>query len=215
MMNHRDRQGFTLIELLVVMGIVAVLAALLLPAVQSAREAARRAVCVSNLRQIATGMQTYMSSSGSFPPGYISRILKPANIYVGGEDGGPGWSGNAMILSDLGQMPLYNAINFTRSVHRAENSTVVSAALSFLLCPSDGARESTVDVPDTKTGNTLCRMATANYVLSIGTVGPPAGFAGISSTASSAGTLPSSPRTSSTDFLRHSAAASARGNGRR
>ncbi len=171
-MNHRGRRGFTLIELLVVMGIISVLVALLIPAVQSARESARRAICVSNLRQIATGMQTYMSSAGSFPPGYISRILKPANVYVGGEDGGPGWSGSAMILPDLGQTPLYNAINFTRSVQRAENSTVVSSALAFLLCPSDGARPSTVDVPDSTTGNTLCTMATANYVLSIGTVRP-------------------------------------------
>jgi prepilin-type processing-associated H-X9-DG protein len=156
----------------VVIAVIGVLAALLVPAVQSAREAARRANCVSNLRQIATGMQTYMSSSGSFPPGYISWILAPANIYVGGEDGGPGWSANAMILSELGQTPLYNAINFNRGVSRPDNTTVVTASLSFFCCPSDGARLPSVDVPNSTTGNTICTMATGNYVLSIGTVRP-------------------------------------------
>src|SRR6516225_5331855 len=124
-MNHQGRRGFTLIELLVVVGVIGILVALLLPAVQSAREAARRANCASNLRQIAMAMQNYVSSTDSFPPGYVSRILKPANVYVGGEDGGPGWSANAMILSQLDQTQLYNAINFTRGVQRPENSTVV------------------------------------------------------------------------------------------
>jgi hypothetical protein len=77
-----------------------------MPAVQYAREAARRAQCCNNLRQIALGMQTYMSSVEKLPAGYVSRVLAPANVYVGGEDGGPGWSGHSMLLPHLEQVPL-------------------------------------------------------------------------------------------------------------
>src|SRR5207249_469423 len=110
------RRGFTLIEVLVVICIVGVLAALLIPAVQAAREAARRIQCSNNMKQVALAMQSYLGSVGVFPPGYVSTILAPANVYVGGEDGGPGWSGHAMILPALEQSSLYNAINFNLDV---------------------------------------------------------------------------------------------------
>ena len=101
------RAGFTLIELLVVIAIIAVLIALLLPAVQSAREAARRAQCTNNLKQMGLALQNYHDAVLAFPSGYIAAIR-----FIDGEtDTAPGWSWASMILPQLDQGPLYSAIN--------------------------------------------------------------------------------------------------------
>src|SRR5215217_8197697 len=118
------RGGFTLIELLVVLTIIAILAALLVPAVQSAREAARRAQCMNNLKQIALATHNYLGQIGSFPPGYISTIIpRTTASVIGGDDGGPGWSAHAMLLGQMEQVAAYNAINFSLAIERGQNQT--------------------------------------------------------------------------------------------
>ena len=132
-MQHR--RGFTLIELLVVVAIIGVLIALLLPAVQAAREAARRAQCVNNLKQIGLGLHNYHDTVGSLPMGRERGTI----------DGqGRGYSAYAMVLPYLEQGSAYDSINFALSpdvgptnVAQAENTTVMNLTLSYLLCPSD------------------------------------------------------------------------------
>ena len=132
------RVGFTLIELLVVISIIGVLVSLLLPAVQAAREAARRAQCTNNLKQIGIGLHTYHDQHNTFPPGYVSAFT-PANDnpFTAQNDTGSGWAWGTMILPQLEQSPLFNAINFNLSIHYHENDTASVTKVSNYLCPSD------------------------------------------------------------------------------
>ena len=131
--RFRARLGFTLIELLVVIAIIAVLIGLLLPAVQGAREAARRAQCSNNLKQIGLAMHNYHAALDVFPPGYVSRT---ADGTPDGLEIGPGWAWGTMILPQLEQQPLYQAVNFSLPITAVDSQTVRTARLSVFWCPS-------------------------------------------------------------------------------
>jgi prepilin-type N-terminal cleavage/methylation domain-containing protein/prepilin-type processing-associated H-X9-DG protein len=183
-MRRPTRHGLTLIELLVVISIVSVLVALLIPAVQAAREAARRVQCASNLKQIALGMHSYLSTAGTFPPGYLSVVLTswqqalpPGEVspdgWVIGDDGGPGWSGHAMILPYVEQRPLYDQLNINLGVDHPANATSIHTSLSVFQCPSDGQFRPLVDVPYQHANlGLICKMAGSNAIMSAGTVRP-------------------------------------------
>jgi prepilin-type N-terminal cleavage/methylation domain-containing protein/prepilin-type processing-associated H-X9-DG protein len=135
--TSRVRAGFTLIELLVVIAIIAVLIALLLPAVQSAREAARRAQCVNNLKQLGLALANYESANGVYPYGIAlentgpNSLLGPYNYY-------PGSSIFVRMLPYLEQQPLASAYNYSLHCNLADNSTIGATGLNVLWCPSDG-----------------------------------------------------------------------------
>jgi prepilin-type N-terminal cleavage/methylation domain-containing protein/prepilin-type processing-associated H-X9-DG protein len=136
-MNPVIRRGFTLIELLVVIAIIAVLIALLLPAVQSAREAARRAQCTNNLKQMGLALHNYHSAVGSFPMASAVAYSDPGVQTTWGT-----WSAHSMMLPYLEQTPLYNAINFDWTnwydVGYPINSTAWNLNVQAFVCPSDG-----------------------------------------------------------------------------
>lgn len=141
-MRYSSKRGFTLIELLVVIAIIAILISLLLPAVQQAREAARRSQCKNNLKQIGLALHNYHDVHSAFPSGYVSYGTRDgsapswANLDSTTWDAAPGWGWAAMLLPFLDQAPLYNQLNINDACFAAENQTQVRTKLSVFLCPS-------------------------------------------------------------------------------
>jgi type II secretory pathway pseudopilin PulG len=123
-----------LIELLVVIAIIAVLIALLLPAVQQAREAARRTQCKNNLMQIGLGLQNYVMAHEVLPPG-VSNPTGPIRSVEDVDQYHMGWI--VQVLPYLDQGNIFNHVDFTKSVYGPENAAPRSKKLSVLTCSSD------------------------------------------------------------------------------
>ncbi len=122
----RRKQGFTLIELLVVIAIIAVLISLLLPAVQQAREAARRTQCRNNVKQTMLAFHNYHDTHKGFPNRYS---LNGTTL-----NGGHGWG--LKLLPFLDQTPLFNAWNTSKSFFDPENKSVTMTPVGAYICPS-------------------------------------------------------------------------------
>ncbi len=145
MRPSRGRKAFTLIELLVVIAIIGVLIALLLPAVQSAREAARRAQCSNNLKQLGLALHNYESAHGVLPWTQQQAAYLPAGGGAPSLNEWSGWSGIALMLPFMEQQQVHSALNFSfggnwytlPGSHDPTQQTGITTAISTLLCPSD------------------------------------------------------------------------------
>jgi prepilin-type N-terminal cleavage/methylation domain-containing protein/prepilin-type processing-associated H-X9-DG protein len=137
------RRGFTLIELLVVIAIIGVLVALLLPAVQSAREAARRAECTNNLKQLGLAMHHYETSYGALPWTYAGAPLAGSAAVCWNS-----WSAQTLLLPFLEQQPVHSAINFSFGMNFLAapggvdpiQRTAITTVISGFICPSDDGK---------------------------------------------------------------------------
>jgi prepilin-type N-terminal cleavage/methylation domain-containing protein/prepilin-type processing-associated H-X9-DG protein len=162
---RRARRAFTLIELLVVIAIIAVLIGLLLPAVQKVREAAARAQCQNNLRQLGLATHNFESAMGYLPPAYRGQSIGGAPQYF------DLWGTLALLTPYLEQTAVYNAIDLTETMYQLtppyyiNSQTAVTTFVKIFMCPSDKmqAVDAGAYVPPG------VQLAPSNYAFCLGT----------------------------------------------
>lgn len=159
----KRHSGFTLVELLVVIAIVGILIGLLLPAVQAARESARRTQCTNNLKQIGIACHNYHDTFRVFPSGYLAAV--PYNNAV--NDTTPGWGWASLILPQLEQSNLAAKIKYGLPIENPANAAAVATPVAVYLCPCDLVSTASFVVPDTS-GQPLVRAAPVSYAGCVG-----------------------------------------------
>jgi prepilin-type N-terminal cleavage/methylation domain-containing protein/prepilin-type processing-associated H-X9-DG protein len=161
MMRRAARHGFTLVELLVVIAIIGVLVGLLLPAIQAARESARRTQCTNNLKQIGVACLNYHDTFRVLPSGYIANVPYADTVPTS-----PGWGWAALILPMMEETGLYGSLNFKLPIEHPGNSAV-RKTVSAYLCPSDQLEITDFQLVDGN-GRPVARVAPSSYAASVG-----------------------------------------------
>ncbi|QDV59126.1 DUF1559 domain-containing protein [Rosistilla oblonga] len=158
----RPTRGFTLVELLVVIAIIGVLVGLLLPAVQQAREAARRFSCKNNLKQLALGLHNYESTFGLLAPGYLHKFDA---IGAGANQMGAAWG--CLILPQIEQQNLHDQFDFNIPMFDVRNLLPREQSLPVFLCPSDPFSEDNFVVRD-ESASPIEQYAAGSYAANWG-----------------------------------------------
>jgi prepilin-type N-terminal cleavage/methylation domain-containing protein len=175
--TRTHRSGFTLVELLVVIAIIGTLVGMLLPAVQGAREAARRTQSLSNLKQIGLALHNYHDANRSLPPGFRSTTT---GSWAGGSndavpESGPGWSFFSLILPYTEETALHASIRFDLPITDPLNKSARETNVALFIDPGDtGSR--LIDITDsgsppaaTNTPTALTQAAVCSYAGCLGT----------------------------------------------
>src|SRR5262245_47745499 len=149
MPSSRSRPAYTLVELLVVLTTSGGLAAMLFPAVTAARESARRAQCINNLKQLGLAMLNYHDSFKTLPMGavYVGSDASTWTDKASTDFRAPGWGATwaTLILPHIEQQALHNAYNFSLPSINATNTKVTQTKLSIMECPSAGTLKESTD----------------------------------------------------------------------
>ena len=174
--TRQSRCGFTILELLITFGIISVLTGLILPAIGSAREAARQMQCKNQLRQIGLALHTYHEMNNSFPPGLQWELTKKSAY---------GWA--VPLLPYLEQRAIYTKVDRNRVIEHSFNQAARNTSIAFFLCPSDITEptftlfeeddeeedeDGAVDINVTRVETPLVNLPTANYLGVFGTIEP-------------------------------------------
>jgi prepilin-type N-terminal cleavage/methylation domain-containing protein/prepilin-type processing-associated H-X9-DG protein len=165
------RAAFTLVELLVVIAIIGILIGFLLPAIQSAREAARRLQCNNNLKQMGLALQNFHGSYQQFPPGYRSKTGSSGPA----DDKGPGWGWPALILPFMEENTVHSRIRFDKDIGDPINAVIRQTKVRTFRCPSDAGDETFAvnaqgdsgpgyDRPLTDSGGSPVHVAHSSYI---------------------------------------------------
>ena len=159
---NRKPNGFTLIELLVVIAVIGILVSLLLPAVQAAREAARRTSCFNNLKQVGLALQNYHSSHKVLPPGWMGLDPRTGRPLA---QGGPGWGWASFILPQLEQENLARGlIRYSLAITDPANDEARGIFLPVYRCATDSPDREFDLLREDSTTTVLTRLASSNYV---------------------------------------------------